>query len=130
MFRACGKPTIFVYCKIAPPAMDGRRARKMTLGTERAIKTAEGSMERMMFSNFSVKSKSPRQPLTIGPKALSSTQFAKSIVLSRRPAHQVLCGWTCEEMAGFRLGLLIVAPAVVEWIKSIPADSGPKECEV
>jgi hypothetical protein len=45
----------------------------MARGTDRAMKTTDGSMERMILSNFSVKSKFPRHPFTIGPKEASFT---------------------------------------------------------
>lgn len=67
--------------------MDGRKARKMPFGTDRAMDTAEGSIDKMIFSNFSVKSKFPRQPLMIGPNAVSSIHVAKYIVLSGRARH-------------------------------------------
>lgn len=51
----------------------------MPRGTDNAIKIADGSIERMIFSNFSVKSKFPRQPSTVGPKESSFTHLDNSM---------------------------------------------------
>lgn len=44
------------------------------------MKMAAGIMARNIFSNLSVKSKSPRQPWTEGPNDASSVQVAKSML--------------------------------------------------
>ena len=51
----------------------------MPRGTDNAIKIADGSIERMIFSNFNVKSKFPRQPSTVGPKETSLTHLDNSM---------------------------------------------------
>lgn len=45
-----------------------------------AVNTHDGAMKKMISSNFRVKSKSPRHPLTKGPKEASEGQPSKFIM--------------------------------------------------
>lgn len=64
----------------------------MPRGTDNAIKIADGNIERIIFSNFSVKSKFPRQPSTAGPKETSLTHLNNSMPGTGS-------GWDCGSLA-------------------------------
>lgn len=72
--------TNFATRKRVPPTITGWRLRWTMRGNETAMKMAAGIMERNIFSNLMVKSKSPRHPSTAGPSDSSLRQPEKSIV--------------------------------------------------
>lgn len=70
----------------------GFLARRTILSRSTTTNVVVGTRSRKIFSNFKVKSKLPRQPLTIGPKAASfkqSPMVARGGVISVKPHLRV-----------------------------------------
>ena len=73
--RIRGRSTIFEYFHASPPTTILTPARFLSDNSRQGAsksKIADGAMEKKYASNARVKSKSSRQPLTIGPNAESA----------------------------------------------------------
>ena len=73
-------PTSFTLHKKGPFTTSGRPARKAILASAIGINRQAGMRQKNILSNLMVKSKSSRQPETVGPKESSSRHFEKPMI--------------------------------------------------